>query len=96
VLRWLGGIPERHSALRSFSSWLGTEPCRHPDHVRVRDDLDIAGRPFLACVQRVESSTPPGGCKCNSAGRVTHPASVDSARLDPVLRALPRTACRIL
>src|SRR5665647_3304215 len=38
----------------------------------------------------------PGGCGCDSTGRVTHPASADSARLDPVLRALSRTACRIL
>ncbi len=30
----LSGIPERHSALRSFSSWLRIEPRRHPDHVR--------------------------------------------------------------
>jgi hypothetical protein len=95
VDRSLCGIPERHSALRSFSSWLRIEPCRHPDHVRVRGDLDIAGKPFQpAC--NGWCRTHPWGCKCDSTGRVNHPASVDSARLDPVLRPLPRTACRIL
>jgi hypothetical protein len=66
------GIPERHSALRSFPSWLRIEPRRHPDYFRVRGDRDIAGKPFLACVQRVVSKTPVGSASATPpAGSLT-------------------------
>src|SRR5664280_635821 len=69
---WLCGIPERHSALRSFPSWLRIEPRRHPDYFRVRGDLDIAVKPFLACVQRVVSKTPVGSASATPpAGSLT-------------------------